>query len=152
MPQCETKYFESLNYEPGSEIEFPAGLPGFENCRWFLPLDDPARQPVLFLQSLEQPGLCFITVPVLAIDPAYQLALTAEDMGALALDATRQPVIGQDVLCLAVVAFGEDDVPTANLLAPVVISLKNGKAVQPIRDDVVYGCRHPLSLEQSPCS
>ena len=152
MPQCETKYFESLNYEPGSEIEFPAGLPGFENCRWFLPLDDTARNPLLFLQSLEQPGLCFIMLPVLAIDPTYQLTLTEEDLSALALDATRQPVIGQGVLCFAVVAFGADGVPTANLLAPVVISLKNGKAVQQVRDDAVYGCRHPLSPEQSPCS
>ena len=152
MPLCETKYFESLNYESGSEIEFPGGLPGFENCRWFLPLEDPARNPVRFLQSLEQPGLCFITLPVLAIDPAYQLTMTAEDLGTLDLDLAEPPVIGQEVLCLVVVAFGEDGVSTANLLAPVVISLKNSKGVQSVREDVVYSCSHALSPAQPPCS
>ena len=136
---------------PARKSNFQPGCPALKTAAGSFLLTIPRGTPCCSCR-VEQPGLCFIMLPVLAIDPTYQLTLTEEDLSALALDATRQPVIGQGVLCFAVVAFGADGVPTANLLAPVVISLKNGKAVQQVRDDAVYGCRHPLSPEQSPCS
>jgi flagellar assembly factor FliW len=37
-----------------------------------------------------------------------------------------------------VITAGEDSPPTANLLAPVVINLNSGRAVQAVRSDSVY--------------
>ena len=45
---------------------------------------------------------------------------------------TRQPRIGEDVLCLTVLSIRETG-PTANLLAPMVVNLHNRKAVQAMR-------------------
>ena len=70
MPVIETKNFGRVEYGADSALEFPRGLPGFENRRGFLPLHQPENDPLLFLQSLEEPGLCFVTVPVLVVDPA----------------------------------------------------------------------------------
>ena len=40
-----------------------------------------------------------------------------------------------------------------NLLAPIVISGATGRAVQSVRDDLVYSCRHPLAVAGgTPCS
>jgi flagellar assembly factor FliW len=141
-----------VSYSDDAAVEFPAGLPAFENCRRFLMVEEADRRPFIFLQSLEQPGLCFITLPVLAIDPAYQLKISAEDLAAIGFE--RQPAIETDVLCLAVVSIPPGGIPAANLLAPVVIHCVTRRAVQSVREDSVYGCCHPLALpaERTPCS
>ena len=154
MPACETKYFGSLPYEPGTAVEFMSGLPGFEARRRFLLIEDQARRPVVFLQSLEDSHLCFLTLPVLAIDPGYQLKIPAEDLRALGLETAAQPAPGQSpLICLAIVSVEADGTSTANLLAPVVIRRDNGRAVQAVRDDAVYNCRHVLlgPSGESPC-
>jgi flagellar assembly factor FliW len=153
MPECESKYFGTLSYDSRAAIEFPAGLPGFENCRRFLPIEDAGRHPVIFLQSLEDPLLCFITVQVLAVDSAYPLKMSAEDL--MSIDLKKTPRMGHDaeILCLAIVAMTDAGNPTANLLAPVVVNLASGRAVQSVRDDLVYDCCHPLAprAEVAPC-
>ncbi len=152
MPQCDTEYFGVVSYEDSEAIEFSAGLPGFENCHRFLPIDEAARRPFIFLQSLEQPGLCFLTLPVLAIEPGYQLKISAEDVAAIGFE--KQPSIGSEALCLAIVTMAEAGVPTANLLAPIVVHPGNRRAVQAVRDDAAYGCRYTLVsiAEVAPCS
>ena len=154
MPRTETKYFGVIDFDAGSAIEFPAGLPGFDTRRHFLALEDVARSPVIFLQSLDEPQLCFLLLPVLAIDPSYRLHVSPDDLLVLELDPARQPEIGADVMCMAIVAIAGEGHPTANLLAPLVVNPATGRAVQAIRDDVAYGCRHPLMTEtrETPCS
>src|SRR5271169_4387465 len=116
MPQCETKYFGTVSYDQQTVIMFPAGLPAFENHRQFLPIEDAARRPFVFLQSLEDAGLCFLTLPVATLDRNYQLKMSAEDVVAIGL---RQPLgASTNLQCLAVVSFNRDGNPTANLLAP----------------------------------
>jgi flagellar assembly factor FliW len=99
MLSAETRYFGILPYENDSIIEFPEGLPGFENERRFLPLELAAHRPLVFLQSLATPGLCFPALPVAAIDEHYRLRLEAADLAALGLPAGARPAMGRDVLC-----------------------------------------------------
>lgn len=151
MPQCETKYFGTVSYDDSAAVEFPAGLPGFENCRRFLPIEDAARLPLVFMQSLEQPALCFLTLHVAAIDPGYQLKMSAEDMASVGFD--QPPGTAVDMVCLAVLSIAYADAPTVNLLAPIVVNPQTGRAVQSVRDDAVYRCRQPLGPpEMAPCS
>jgi flagellar assembly factor FliW len=152
MPQCETKYFGTVSYEASAAVEFAAGLPGFESCHRFLPIEEAARRPLIFLQSLEQPGLCFVTLPVAAIEPGYQLKISTEDAAAVGLDPERDLPV--DVVCLVVMSIADAGTPTVNLLAPIVINPRNGRAVQSVRDDAVYPCRRPLGRaeEAAPCS
>jgi flagellar assembly factor FliW len=142
MPVVETKNFGRVEYAADTVIEFPRGLPGFESRRGFLPLHQSENDPLVFLQSLEEPALCFVTVPVLVVDPAYRLDAEAEDLALVGLPPGR-PRLGADVLCLAVVSLREDG-PTANLLAPVVVNLANRRAVQAVSAACGYSHRHPL--------
>jgi len=150
MPQIETKYFGSVPYEAGSVIEFPAGLPGFENEHRFLPIEIESYRPLVFLQSLADRGLCFLTMPVAAVDPQYRLEVTAEDLAVLGLGRQTTPAPG--VLCLAVVTVSEDAI-TANLLAPLVVNLANRRGVQAIRPEPSYSHQHRLEpAEVAACS
>ena len=148
MPILETQKFGPITYEQGSEILFPAGLPGFEERHRFLAVQLLDRHPLVFLQSLEEPGLCFVTLPVLAVDPKYRLRVGAEDLERLGLGGGRQPRIGPEVLCLAVVSIRASG-PTANLLAPVVINVSNLRAVQAVMPDSGYSHRQALVPQEA---
>lgn len=152
MSTVETTNFGTIVFSPESVFEFPHGLPGFEERRRFVPVQNPQTAPILFLQSLEEPAICFTTVPVLVIDPQYRLQVMDQDLEALAWPAERQPRVGEDVLCLAVLSIRESG-PTANLLAPVVVNLGNHKAVQAVQAESDYSHRHSLfPAEAPPCS
>jgi len=146
MPEFDTQHFGRVRFSESDLVHFPRGLPGFEHRRRFLPLSLPHSEPLIFLQSLEDAALCFLTLPVLAADPCYRLELAREDLALLGLPARPQPRIGADVLCVAVLSIREDG-PTLNLLAPVVVNLRNRIAVQAVCPDS-GSHQHPLPVPQ----
>jgi flagellar assembly factor FliW len=144
----QTKNFGTIEYASDSELEFPRGLPGFDERRRFVAVRFVESDPLIYLQSIEDPGLCFITMPVLAVDPVYRLKMAGEDLNEIGLPAARQPRIGEDVFCLTVLSIRETG-PTANLLAPIVINLKTRRAVQAIAPDGGYSHQHELLPAES---
>lgn len=139
-------HFGPIVVNESSTIEFPEGLPGFEERRRFLPLQDTRQGGLVFLQSLECADLCFLALPAKGLRPDYQVALTAEDRETLGLPEGT-PVIGRDVAALAILSLAEGEAPTVNLRSPVVIHMQTRIAVQAIRPDELYQCREPLVCE-----
>lgn len=154
VPQFQTKYFGAITYQPESILVFPEGLPGFEQERQFLLIEQLATRPIVFLHSLARPDLCFITLPLLVVEPNYRLWLAPEELAALGLPEDRQPAIGGSVTCLAIVSVREGRAPTANLLAPVVVSLSTRRAIQSVQTESDYSHQFPISLAaaEQPCS
>jgi len=153
MPDFTTTYFGNLPYSPDSVIEFPLGLPGFESEHRFVLIEQAINKPVVFLQSLSRPELCFITLPVPLICAGYELSLSPEDLGALGLEEPPSSLADAGVLSLAVVTFGENGPPTANLLSPIVINWRRRVAVQAVPADSPYSHQHPLfsPTREAPC-
>jgi len=148
MPETETTNFGTISFAPESVFEFPNGLPGFEERRKFLPVQNPQTAPILFLQSLEEPSLCFTTLPIWVIDKQYRLRIMEQDLEVLGLPAHHQPRIGEDILCLAVLSIRKTGT-TANLLAPVVVNLKNYRAVQAVTPESGYSHQHLLFPQEA---
>jgi flagellar assembly factor FliW len=142
MPAVDTKNFGKVPYEPGAEIEFPGGVPAFEDHRKFVLIQIPKTHPLLFLQSLDNPNVCFPVLRALSVDPLYRLRLTKEDLRRLDLPTSRQPRLGEVIECLVVVALRESGA-TANLLAPVVINFRKMRAVQVVSEEP-YSLQHPI--------
>ena len=67
----------------------------------------------------------------------------------MGLPLDRQPRLGNEVLCLAVLSLRETG-PTANLLAPVVVNLSNYRAVQALAPESNYSHQHALVPEEAP--
>jgi flagellar assembly factor FliW len=148
----QTAHLGSITVDEVSTVEFPAGLPGFEEKRRFVPLLHPAHAGLVFLQSLESAELCFLALPVNVVRPDYELKLASDDLELLGFQDGERPVPGTDVAALAILSLAEGEMPTANLLSPVVIHMRTRRAVQAIRPDQQYGCREPLVLEEAVCS
>lgn len=152
MPSVETKYFGIMPYCQESVFEFPFGLPGFEDEKRFVLIELPDHAPLVFLQSLAQTALCFLALPILAVDREYRLAIAPEDLAALGLDTGPQPQLGTEVLVLALLSLHDKFPATANLMAPIVIHLGSRRAIQAIRRDSFYSHQHsiePRAAEQS---
>ena len=154
MPRLLSKYFGELEYSPEAAFQFAAGIPGFEDQTAFVFLDQPHNHPLVFMQSLSQPDLCFIAVPVFVADPRYKVNLSPEDRESLKLSSPLDPRIGVDVLCLALVTVREDADPTVNMASPIVLNLENRMGIQSIQERSPYSMQHPLSppSEAPPCS
>ena len=147
MTVCATKYFGSTEYASAAVVHFPTGLPGFETEYNFLPLNIAGQEPLVFLQSVQRPDLCFVTLPVLTVDAGYRLEMAEQDLETIGLDPSIQPVAGTDVLCLTILTISENEV-TANLLAPIVVNLRNGRAVQAVAPAHQYSHRYPVRQSQ----
>src|ERR1017187_6348003 len=83
MAQIETEYFGNISYREDSVFDFPAGLPAFVNEKRFVPIESPQHSPLLFLQSMARPSLCFLALPIQVVDRDYRLAVSREDLIAL---------------------------------------------------------------------
>jgi flagellar assembly factor FliW len=149
---CDTRYFGPVEYNEESVMVFPDGIPAFEQETRFLALRQPINEPLVFLQSVANPNLCFATLPALSACPGYQLNMAPEDLDALGLGTGRQPSIGRDVLCLAILSFEENAPPTANLQAPIVVNVHTLRGRQAIQTDSPYSYREVLPLREAACS
>ncbi len=145
MPRAHTEQFGELDYAEASTLTFPRGIPGFEECRHFVLLDEPSLAPLVHMQSLETPELCFLALPVRALDESYETALSPEDRETAGLSELDEP--GRATLDLALLSVATDGRLTANLLAPVVINLATRTAVQAVRADTRYSHQHLLEAD-----
>jgi flagellar assembly factor FliW len=140
-----SRWLGDIESDPQAELFFPAGLPGFEEERRILPVEIPSQRPLVYLHSVGNPEICFVSLPVFVIDPGFRLGLSDEERYALQLPDHGDPVIGVDVLCLALLVPSGRTV-RVNLNAPVVINLNNSRGVQCVSDGSIAGC---FLLEES---
>jgi flagellar assembly factor FliW len=148
MLSTETRHFGVIQYREDSVLDFPEGLPGFEDQRRFVLLERPDTRPLVFMQSLAAAGLCFIAVPVRVAKSDYELHMPPEELASLDIHTGRQPEIGKEVLCLALISLQEDRPPTVNLLSPLVINIRTRRGIQTIQADSDYSHQHPLSPQE----
>ena len=142
MPKVISPHFGAIQFTPGDQFVFPGGLPGFPFETAFVPIEIPEQFPLLYLQSLRTPDLCFVTLPVNSIVANYKFAPDDGDLASIGLGPYAEP--GSDMLCLALLCFGEDGTATANLRAPIVVNVKDRVASQMIQSDDHYPFRFEL--------
>jgi flagellar assembly factor FliW len=126
-------------------LSFPEGLPGFVAETQFVLLQRQSEYPLVYLQSTRTADLCFLALPVLSADSRYALELSDEDT--VLLQVPPCPVIGTDVLCLALVSLRANQ-PTANLFAPIVVNLATRVSAQCFQPSTRYSHRHSLLPQQ----
>jgi len=143
MPSIATRSFGIIDCASEDILTFPTGIAPFDGTH-FVIIAEEAKRPLVFLQSADTPDLCFVTVPVTALDPEYSLSVQTDDLKVLQWDREHTPSAG-DVTCLVILTIPEAGEITANLLAPVLINASRRVGVQSVRSDGVYRYDVPLS-------
>ena len=146
MPFCETKFHGAMEYEAGQVLRLAAGLFGFARETEFLLLEVPSLRPLVFLQSIGTPGLCFLGIPAQVVDKDYVLTLGAQELKDLGLPEGEQPEMGKDLLCIALLSTEGKSGTTANLQAPVVIHIERHSGVQAMAGGT-YSHQQPFATE-----
>lgn len=144
MPISQTRFHGAIEYEPHQVLRVPQGLFGFPEEKEFLLLELPSSRPLVLIQSTHSPNLCFLSLPAQIVDPAYKLAMRPEDVRALGYPESAPPVMGKELLCLAILTIAQHRAATANLAAPLVVDIAAHCGIQAIVTDP-YSPRHILS-------
>lgn len=123
--------FGTFDVKSQDVVTFPRGLPGFEQCRQFVLLSHATLAPLRCLHAVDGSRASFLAVDPQPAMADYRCSLPAEQCDLVGADA------GTPLVWLALVALSDgEDVPTANLRAPVVINPTSMLAVRPRRRSV----------------
>lgn len=121
---------------PGSIVDVPEGLVGFEDQKRFCLIDRGEDRPFFWLVSVDEPELCFAVVdPEPFIEGPYEVVLNEADRTDLGLDE------GDSVQVLVIASPGErSGQVTLNLKGPLVLNPRN----RLMRQLLVYSNKLPL--------
>ncbi len=111
-------------------ITFEDGVPAFEDSKRFSLVTNDDIKPFMYLKSLEIEELGFVCIDPFLINKDYLIKITAADLAKLQLKDPQDAL----VFCFVTVR-SEPQENTANLLAPVIINIKNRKAKQIILEN-----------------
>lgn len=126
--------FGTFEVEEDRIIDFPAGLPGFEECtRYALVQEEGATHGVRALQSVDDPGLAFSLADPRDLGVNYEFELSDAEIATLALadpaDAWVCVIIRRDEIGAGTPANAG---LRANFMAPIVINVAARRGLQKI--------------------
>jgi flagellar assembly factor FliW len=134
--------FGEISYTEEDVLLFPRGLPAFEkNHGWILAGDED--NAIKWLQNVEDGDLAVPVTTPDAVMPDYNAKIPEDELD---LVGSRDP---KDLALLIVVSIPES-APwnmTANLRAPILVSLKTRKAIQVIALNEEYPIRYAVFPE-----
>lgn len=137
--QIESRNFGAIEFESGDILDVPDGVLGFSHLRRFLLIEGGDFEPFRFLQSIDEPLICFTLIDPLLVDDGYRLELKTEDQQRLGLESPDEGLV------YSVVTLSEQPQgATANLFAPLVINTSNMRGSQIILFDSKYSVDQPL--------
>lgn len=139
-----TKYHGEREINASEVIQFPKGIPGFENEHEFvlLPLTDD--NVFLILQSVQTSELAFVVTDPFLFYKDYDFQLEEATVKSLELESPS------DVKVLTILSVKDPfKETTINLQAPVVINVKKQMSKQVVLNDESYHTKHRL-YEENP--
>jgi flagellar assembly factor FliW len=138
VPTVVTTRFGTFAVDPTSVIQFPEGLPGFEQNRRFVLISSEEVAPLHVLHAVDGPAASFLAVDPRFVLDTYRTTLAIGDR--LKLDADDD----MPLVWLVLVAT-DGDGATVNLRAPIVINPSVMIGCQVMPHNSLYPLRHPLS-------
>lgn len=131
-------------------LQFPQGLPGFEELRAFVLLKPDDDIPFHFLQSVEEEQVSFILTNPFWFFKEYEFHLPPAAKDTLQMAEARDPAEAHDLTIWSIVTIrGALEEATINLQAPVLINIKERVGLQVILHDTAYHSKHSLIQQEA---
>jgi len=138
-----TKHFGELEIEDEKTINFIDGIPGFEEQKRFIIVDNPDEEnPFKWLQSLDDTELAFVIINPFLFKEDYEFDIPEHILEKLRIKEEK------DVLVYSIVHISEEiENMTANLIGPIIINTKEMLGKQIVLDDSRYKTKHFILKE-----
>lgn len=134
-----TKFFGEIDVNEEQIIQFPNGIPGFEQEKEFVLLDINEEGTYSSLQSVNNAGVALVVSNPYLFFSDYEFDLDHNTVNLLNIDSH------EDVMVLSVLTIKDPfKETTANLQAPIIINHKKNKAKQLILNDTNYQTKEPI--------
>jgi len=151
MSIIETRDFGILELHPEAIYQFPQGLYGFDSSTEFAlfvkTVDDI---DLLYLQSTQDPNLCFFVFEPHDFFPAFEPVLTKEDLSDMAVSTADDLIF----LSVATIPTNVKEM-SLNIKSPIALNPRSQKGMQIILQNTDYQIRyHPFSAlgeDGAPC-
>lgn len=135
----ETARFGPFELNDNKIIDFPLGLPGFEDLHKFIILEISETRPVYWLQSTENKHIALPMIIPFEIIEDYFIEIRESEMQELRVESKN------DLLIMNVAVIPEEiQKMTVNLAAPIIINAKVGTGKQIIIDAMELPVRFPV--------
>lgn len=138
-----TRDFDEIQVSSKDIITFPQGIFAFEEYRDYIiiaPLGE-GKFPV-WLQSVENPNLCFILFDPFEFCADYRVTVADEDVEPLEMENDS------DAKFYVIAVIPENNLDaTVNLKSPVIVNPKNNRAVQVVAADD-YPIKFPVFAKE----
>ncbi|CAI9385721.1 MULTISPECIES: flagellar assembly protein FliW [Bacillaceae] len=140
-----TKFHGEKDINEKEIIHFPKGIPAFEEEKRFVILTIDEQENLFILQSIINKGLGFVIANPFVFFKDYEFELEDYTLSQLELDSEK------DVLIFTILTLQQSfQESTVNLMAPIIINLKNKRAQQVILNLPHYKTKHSIfSQKQS---
>ncbi len=140
--KIETSRFGTLEVDEASIISFPQGLLGFPDEKRYVLLPHREDSPFLWLQSVDNPDLAFVTINPFTVNRDYSFEIPDNVQQELDINDAANV---QTLVLVTIRRDGSNPSVTANMLGPVVINTENKKAKQLVLDPNLYAVQYSLS-------
>lgn len=132
--KIESPRFGTLEVSPNNVIEFPRGIPGFEDLRRFSLFHVEEGEPKYFiLQSLDDPAIAFHVGDPALFKFAYEIMLSDEDAALIDLKDPSEAMV-----VVMFVKDGDQGPMRASLKAPLIINARSRKGIQHLFSELKY--------------
>jgi flagellar assembly factor FliW len=138
-----TLHFGEIDIQEDQIIQFPSGMPGFEDYTRFVLLHLDDEVPFSYLQSVEDGNISFIIVNPFHFYSDYEFELSQFIKEELEIQSEA------DVMIWGIISVHpRSNELTINLLAPIVVNSTLRKAKQIILHDTPYKTKHKIAVLQ----
>jgi len=142
--RVETTRFGEVEVSEEDVFQFPEGILGFSDLKEYALLRLEGEEPLLWLQSTEEPGVAFIVCDPVGFSPGYQVKVMKDDLGSIELDDVREGRV------LVILTISPDPMlTTANLQGPLVFNVIKRLAKQLVLPGEEYTTKHPVFADAS---
>lgn len=141
MPTLSTLKFGEVTYKNTDVITFIRPIIGFNELSRYFVISRQESEPFKWLQCVDDPSICFVILDPKLIYADYVVDISVHDirqLGGSALNSDYQ------VYGIVSVPKGHPELMSINLQGPVVINVKNLKAIQMVLNNPDYDIRYSL--------
>lgn len=137
-----SKVHGKIHYDEKDIITFKKGIPGFENLKKFIIVNQEGYEPFKLLHSIEDNDIALVVTSPYEFYKDYEINLNNDIIEHLKI---KEP---SEVLIIVTVTLNSNVKNiTMNLQGPIVINTSNNLGEQIILDDSKYKVKTPLMKE-----
>jgi len=141
LPAVNTTKFGEVKYKKSDVITFVRSILGFTDLNRYIIISRPESEPFKWLQSIDDPSVCFVIVDPIMFYPEYLIEISPYDIKQL---SGTESLEDYQIYGIVTVPKGRPDQMSINLQGPVIINVKKLKALQLILNNPDYDIRYSL--------